>query len=1018
MDANGELTAAELVLLRTRPQRTDLYLAIPTYATVYTAVVVAPVPASNDGVYEVTFDGGAGATWADVVAGMTLMVGTLAGGSDIGFARIRDVITTADAGITGTIDIGTTSEIDFAVGQFLTVTNEFGLWPRHPYVDPATGEEFMDWDIDYDTVGDPQHVYFAPVPVMYPSAVVELTGASVSVAFDALASWVPGTAPGGYTYLWTCAGANPIVPDNLPGATITFTTAGTYLVVLEMSADYAGGHSPVSFGYRYVIVYDDAHPLIKSPVLESCSGDFDNGGWSYRVTCHSQAGLTTIHNRTLCMLVADDWYGATKQSIGPIAGRENIICIGWIDGESITWSNDTGNVSFDVQGPQWWLDRMPGYPTGVDDALVASVAWTEIETLTARKGLWHFLYWRTTAAAVMDIPSVARHGFTTPDARRLATTYTPSGSLWEQLRAIADRIFARATCDRYGRLFINVDNQLVDPAIRGTHPNILGAGGFTDADWRDEITIERLTVPDAALVDLSGVYWSGTVATSSALFSLAPGHYFKHYGRPAPRDRLALTDQAESNMLAGLYLGWLNNEYPHVDVPLAANNRCFDIAPYQFSWMSIAAGDTPRGIEWTNKRLIPRRVSFERDTREAVLLADVTFEAETFANTAMIGDPPIEPPVPDPTDPPLPPCICDDPTAINYGGDCPCVYPANADVIIVMTKTQMGRSLNFFDAVPVWEDISTGLSGDYFQICVNPVGEAWCVTSDGFYYCADVSAAAPAWSLRMALATARAWDAAFAAANFGSCFCDPAGVGWTMLTGVTMPVTQAIQFVQDNARVQLTPAVPLNGVYATPYQYAMSASVASLRCATGYAGGANYFSYINVPGGTGDNDTVGYRECFLLSSLGAYAINEGRRMVAIPDMDTVVQDEIDYLRPVVELGANFLWSKFGATPPGKTGDLMIDGIVQAIPCDDGVDTGVFGSAVDAPVGGGYMFVDSSGHILWVSGSPAASNTYRSIAYTEDGGVTWQTKDGNIAAALGAWTGIDGGTIPVVARYSY
>jgi hypothetical protein len=270
----------------------------------------------------------------------------------------------------------------------------------------------------------------------------------------------------------------------------------------------------------------------------------------------------------------------------------------------------------------------------------------------------------------------------------------------------------------------------------------------------------------------------------------------------------------------------------------------------------------------------------------------------------------------------------------------------------------------------------------------------------------------------MALATARAWDGAFAAANFDSCFCDPAGVGWTVLSGVIMPVTGAIQFVQDNARVQVPPIGILNGLYATTYQWTLSATGATLRCGIGLASSPTCFAYINVPGGDGANDTVGYRGCNLISSLGKYAVNEGNRMVEIPDMDTVIRYEVDYERPIIELGADLLWSKEGATPPGKTGDLMLNGIVQAIPCDAGIDTGVFGTAAAGPIGAAYMFIDSVGHILWVSGSAAASNTYRSIAYTEDGGLNWQTKDGNFAAVMGPWTGLSGGKLPVVARYSF
>ena len=55
----GQLETSELALLRTRPQRTQLYLAIPEYHTIYTARTDG-APADNDNVISVDFDGGVG----------------------------------------------------------------------------------------------------------------------------------------------------------------------------------------------------------------------------------------------------------------------------------------------------------------------------------------------------------------------------------------------------------------------------------------------------------------------------------------------------------------------------------------------------------------------------------------------------------------------------------------------------------------------------------------------------------------------------------------------------------------------------------------------------------------------------------------------------------------------------------------------------------------------------------------------------------------------------------------------
>lgn len=1055
MDANGELTAAELTLLRTHPQRTDLHIAIPDYATVFTAVVNAPTPANNDGVYQVTFTGGSGAAFSNVVSGMTLLVGTSPLASDVGIARIRAAITSGDVGITGTIYIGTTSEIEFVVGQNLTITNEFGLWPRHPYVDPVTGEEFMDWNIDYGGFADAPHVYFAPVPNMLPSAVVDLTKATAyGVEFNTSSAWTPYDLlvglPITYTCNWSCTGASSITvsPFGTP-ATFRFTSTGTYLVKLELIATWATGQTQTTYSYRYVIVYDDASPLIKAPILESCEGDFNSGGWSYHVTLYSQANLATIHNRTLCILVADDWYGTTHSiqrpnridgsvfplnqnygtGIGPIIDRENIVCIGWIDGESITWSNDTGSVSFDVHGPQWWLDRMEGFPTGVDDTTAAPTAWTQINNLTAQKGLWHFLYWRTTAANVMDIPQCGRFSYAAgPDPRRLPTTYTPAGSLWEQLRAIADRIFARAACNRYGQLFINVDSQLIDPSgpafLRGTHPNIMGAFGapITDADWRDEITIERNTVSPASIVNLSGIYWDGTIAGSSALFALSPGHYYKHFGYPESRDRIALSSQAQAITLAGLYAGWLNNEYPNVDVPLSSNNRCFDIAPYMFSWMAIVAADTPRGIEWPDawdeaqgKRLIPRRVSFTRDDREAVMLTDVTFEAETFAETAMIGDAPLTPP--DPPPPPDPPIPEEPPVP---------VLPA---MMVLMTPRHLGRTFNWFTTDPTeWEDIGPRVGheatiGYYRCFDVDEVtAEAWIVTKadvgtdaqNGLFYCADTSATVPVWTL---VYTQADYDTdaeviSPVAGRLNTCIMD----------GNRNVFAQADYSSQDygsyvwgtSASVVFVSALGFaHDYYNVGAEFGMYGDATSARCVLGQPTNDGV-RIIKMTGGTPTSVFQNYnakmlssihKNHFILNHSGgvydydlcSYVDQAGESPGGVePCNYTFVWQDAWSLRPIVITDGHYFWTRI------TDGALMIDGAVQALVNTVGPTTGVFSNA--GASGGAYCNVVTYGHIAWVADSADALNTIRNIAYTQDGGVTWETKDG--VGATG-WAGAMG-----------
>jgi hypothetical protein len=121
-------------------------------------------------------------------------------------------------------------------------------------------------------------------------------------------------------------------------------------------------------------------------------------------------------------------------------------------------------------------------------------------------------------------------------------------------------------------------------------------------------------------------------------------------------DRLALSNQTQANTLAGLVLGWRNNEYPNVALPFAANHRMIDICPHQYLTLSITASDTVRGVSPT-LTLVARSVSYSHDFDTGHFTCEVQAETTAIEGSALgapgtPGDPPVEPP--DPEYPPLP----------------------------------------------------------------------------------------------------------------------------------------------------------------------------------------------------------------------------------------------------------------------------------------------------------------------------------------------------------------------------
>jgi hypothetical protein len=601
------ITAPELALLRGDGQWSKLYLAIFKPNTIYTARLDV-VPTYTDLVAQIAFDTGSG-TLGDVKPGMTLYVGTTAGAFDLGMCRIRK------DPISGWFYIGLTSEINWQAECHLTVVDDFDLWAKHAVI--ADSALVMDVDVEYDD----QHTDFNPVPVLGPHAVAWLDEATVDVTFDASDSWVPGSTISAYA--WTAPGSSASSGMSTATPTITYNAVGIYRVFCTVTA----ANAKTTVGVRHVFIYDrDANQPATVFQLAQCIADYDTGGWMFDMAMEAEAGLGEIRDRSLVVLFAEDWYGETKQSIGPIEGRENIVCVGRIMGESIRWDRETGQVHFTVQGPQYWLNKIKAFPIELTFATNTPDSWSVIPSMTVDRVLWHILYWHSTAIETMDF-------YPPEDTRLLPDGKTLASTIWGQLADIAQsRLLASPGFDRFGRLFVEIDPQMVPEADR-TWATVMA---LTDDDWQEGIDLQRVTVEDVSLITLSSqqVDESGSVIT---LYSLSPGHVPRRYGEPMGIDRLLAASQAESNELAGLALGWYINEFPDVPVILAQNNRMIDLFPRQFCSLDMETTDNPREIAFDGN-LIPRRMTLLFDAESGYMHPEFSFESETFEQVNTDGD--------------------------------------------------------------------------------------------------------------------------------------------------------------------------------------------------------------------------------------------------------------------------------------------------------------------------------------------------------------------------------------------
>ena len=715
-------TNDEKALLRTAGDWSRVYFGIYVPNVIYTARLNG-APASNDMVGSISFDGGSG-TLADVRAEMTLWVGSTAGARDLGVCRIRK------AAVAGTFYIGHTSDVDWVDDCYLTVV-DFATLNKRPVL-VSGGAVLMDGEHEFSD----QHIDFDPVPVISPHAVVWLTGADVDVSFDASDSWVfDGTITG---YAWTAPGCASISGNTTATPVITYDAAGHYAVWCQVTAS----NGKTMRAVRYVMVFDADNLPHRGELSAEPAASYDAGGWEFGVRLFENAGLDAVVDGALCIVFGEDWYGGTKQSLGPIEARENVICWGYIDGESIDWDPEAGEVEFGVLGPHAWLDKIKLNPWKLTFATNTPDSWEVMPEMTVDRALWHALHWRSNATALL---SFLPNG----DGRYLPYVEAMAGMLWSQLQELAWRkIFGRLGCDRYGRLWAVIDPQCTPEADR-TWATVMA---LTERDWKERVDVRRDKTRALALLSLSGWEVDGMGGVSTR-YSLSFGHLAAQHGDSDLMDEMLVANQAGANEMAGLYVGWKNHELVF-DITLGQNNRMVDLWPNQFLSITLAAGDTVRGIAYDGN-LVPRSISLPFDPEAGTFDVQLECEPETFAALAVDGDIPADTGVDDfdiSTEPDV-----DFPDLPDDLGDL--VFPPPSETNLNLpNKVVINSPLGvfYFDSYdeagePLWKAMNADLPDDdkenIRKMIVTPNGAIWILCHGAFQRIYRAAGVGGAWQL-------------------------------------------------------------------------------------------------------------------------------------------------------------------------------------------------------------------------------------------------------------------------------
>lgn len=636
------LTGAEETLLDTHRHRFKEYLAVLQPATVL-ACLLDGAPA-GDPIVEIAFDNVSDGAFGDVVAGMTLFVGTSAGGRDKGTCRIRKAAAAA------ALYIAEDSAIDWVDNDHLTVVENYEYWVKYPRIVVA-GDAitfYKDWELTYSD----QHEDWPPVALMGPPdcQFIDADTGLATVNFVGNGSYA--VAPGGSisTYAWVFPSGTP--PNSAVAGTpaapvaVTWDTAGIYWVTLTVTDDNAKTH----VGRRPIFIFDrtgSGSPYTKFK-MTGRNGDLNQHGHSTSFEIMGDADQAEFPDRAMVIYFTEDWYGDTKQSIGGNAAhRAHVKFVGYIQKESTTKDPETSVVKFDAATINALMGTREGFSSWIKTTGDATT-WCEATALTADRAALSLCRNNSTILDVTDVIITGDTEFIKSQEFAAKTT------LLQQLTSLYDDLFAHVACDKHGRLYFEVDPQMIPVADRAA---IAITTTLDHGDWREKIDLPRPQEAKVSFVNMAGIFYAGHPAPVTPILSKAPGQAPGYMGATTEISGLILGGQADGNAKAGMAIARENNEFPDVTLPMAGHWDCFDIMPQEYVRISLAADDTKRGIVWVDQDLFVRRVTYRVQDTDAgrVALVDIQVEKDSYGPAGVDGDYPSDVPEVPPTNYPEPP---------------------------------------------------------------------------------------------------------------------------------------------------------------------------------------------------------------------------------------------------------------------------------------------------------------------------------------------------------------------------
>jgi len=724
--------------------RYDKYLFVHAAETVFAARVNQA--SLTYPIRQVEYDSVTTGAYGDIQIGQAILFGSSAGASDLGRQRIRSA-PDADTIFFGWSPRGIRDgAVNLADDAYITVLDDYRAWSRVQRI-TKKGVLYKDYDIAIAD-GTP-----SPPVANGGEAVAQLVDGSnqITIDFDGSNSFV--TAPGASisTYAWDFG-------DGTPASAATATVSGVVF--------------PTGFRWVHLTVTDDngkthTHHI---PVLAaSPSGAGQNVITQFEVTTQTlrQDGQsiafsifadlpnTTYYDGCLVIYFETEYYDNVEAYLAGPTDRENVKFVGWhdVESESLNTSEATYTTGLEINcvdiGGR--MRQLPAFPQVVlRDASPAT--WLELDTANTDRYIHYLLHWHST---VLDIAPFTWSG--TGETYALPRFQSPGQNLWEQVSFRAQSIAHALTVTQRGALGITPDPMLQDAGDRTATVIV----DIDETQWSN-ITYTHTRPPR--------VYWlwgNAVVASTDeadaanmrirGVYCIAPGRApGQGENEQTQGEQLvnATTPQDELNAREGhRYAARLNPFETYYEVELVPSGDA-GIEPALMQWVRLTippdlAGK--RGASFTLERFLPFEVEIVHNnvTQTKTYLPLLERETEgTPAATSVPDTGNVLPDTPSPSDWPFIYTDALDSSELQRGQGTIAAFDSAGNLHITSDFTTPAEA-----GGPTWTTtdltgLSPALAGTYLCMVGDPFSplylgagdtvNGWILTSTGIYSITDV----------------------------------------------------------------------------------------------------------------------------------------------------------------------------------------------------------------------------------------------------------------------------------------